>query len=110
MTGSNSAPNRLHHNAHVGRERLYDTLKQKYYFQQMYTLVMEYVLSCDICQRTKSSPQLRKTPLSPLPIVEPFGRVHIDHIGPLPKTPEGYRHLLVVVDSTTLWCEAFPCR
>ena len=49
-------------------------------------------------------------PLSPLPIEEPFGRVHIDHIGRLPKTPEGYRHLLVVVDLTTLWCEAFPRR
>ena len=53
---------------------------------------------------------LRKAPLAPLPIVEPFGRVHIDHIGPLPKTTEGYRHVLVVVDSTTLWCEAFPTR
>jgi len=97
-------------NAHIGRERLYDTLKQKYYFPQMYTSVIEYVAACDNCQRTKSSPHLRKAPLSPLPIVEPFGRVHIDHVGPLPKMPEGFRHLLVVVDSTTLWCEAFPTR
>jgi len=49
-------------------------------------------------------------PLAPLPIVESFGRVHIDHVGPLPKTPEGFRHLLVVVDSTTLWAEAFACK
>ena len=97
-------------NAHIGRERLYDTLKQKYYFPQMYTSVIEYVAACDNCQRKKSSPHLRKAPLAPLPIVEPFGRVHIDHVGPLPKTPEGFRHLLVVVDSTTLWAEAFPCR
>jgi len=97
-------------NSHVGRERLYDTLKQKYYFPQMYTSVIEYVTSCDICQKTKTSPHTRKAPLSPLPVVEPFGRVHIDHVGPLPKTPEGYCHLLVVVDATTLWCEAFPCK
>ena len=51
---------------------------------------------------------MRKAPLAPLPIVEPFGRVHIDHVGPVPKTPQGHRHLLVVVDSTTLWAEAFP--
>ena len=98
------------HNAHINRERLYDTLKQKYYFPQMYTSVIEYVSTCDSCQRTQSSPHLRKAPQAPLPIVEPFGRVHIDHVGPLSKTPEGYRHLLVVVDSTTLWCEAFPTR
>jgi len=36
--------------------------------------------------------------------------VHCDHIGPLPKTAEGFQHLLVVVDATTLWCEAFPCK
>ena len=98
------------HNAHIGRERLYDTLKQKYYFPQMYTSVIEYVAACDNCQRAKSSPHLRKAPLAPLPIVEPFGRVHIDHVGPLPKTPEGFLHLLVVVDSTTLWCEAFATK
>jgi len=96
--------------AHIGRERLYETLRQKYYFPQMYTSVIEYVAACDNCQRAKSSPHLRKAPLAPLPIVEPFGRVHIDHVGPLLKTPEGFRHLLVVVDSTTLWAKAFPCK
>jgi len=95
---------------HMLAEKDYDTLKQKYYFLQMYTSVIEYVSSYDICHRTKPSPPLRKAPLSPLPIEEPFGRVHIDHIGPLPKTPEEYRHLLVLVDLTTLWCEAFPRR
>jgi len=79
-------------NAHVGRERLYDTLKQKYYFPQMYTSVIEYVSSYDICQKKKTSPHTHKAPLAPLPIVEPFGRVHIDHVGPLPVTAEGYRH------------------
>jgi len=42
--------------------------------------------------------------------VEPFGQVHIDHVGPLPNTPEGFRHLLVIVDSTTLLYEAFPTK
>jgi len=53
---------------------------------------------------------LRKAPLALLPLVEPFGRVHIDHVGPVPKTSEGFRHRLVVIDSTTLLCEAFPCK
>ena len=53
---------------------------------------------------------MQKAPLAPLPIVEPFGRVHIDQVGPLPKTSESFRHLLVVIDSTTLFCEAFPCK
>ena len=95
-------------NGHIGRERLYETLKQKYHYPQMYTSVLEYVSTCKECQKTKISPHRRKAPLSPLPIVEPFGRIHIDHIGPLPQSSEGFRHLLVVIDSTTLFCEAFP--
>jgi len=97
-------------NAHVGRERLYNTLKFKYYFPRMYTSVIEYVSSCDVCQRTKTSPHTKKAPLKPLEVVEPFGRLHLDFVGPLPKTPEGFRHILVIVDSASLWCEAFPTK
>jgi len=60
--------------------------------------------------KTKTSPHRKKAPLSPLPIVPPFSRIHLDHIGPLPVTPEGYHHLLVVIDATTLWAEAFPVK
>ena len=55
-------------NAHVGRERLYDTLKHKYYFPYMYSSVIEYVSSCHICQRTKTSPHMKKAPLKRLEI------------------------------------------
>jgi len=51
-----------------------------------------------------------KAPLKPLEVVEPFGRVHINFVGPLPQTTEGYRHILIVVDSTTLYVEAFPTK
>ena len=80
-------------NGHIGRERLYETLKQRYHYPQMYTSVLEYVSTCKECQKTKTSPHRRKAPLSPLPIVEPFGRIHLDHIGPLPQNSEGFRHL-----------------
>ena len=48
--------------------------------------------------------------MKPLEVVEPFGRDHMDFIGPLPKTSEKYRHLLVVVDSTTLFVETFMTK
>ena len=34
----------------------------------------------------------------------------MDFVGPLPQTTEGYRHILIVVDSTTLYVEAFPTK
>jgi len=80
-------------NAHVGRERLYDTLKQKHYFPYMYTTVIEYVSSCHICQTTKTSPHMKKAPLKPLEIPPAFYRLHLDFVGPLPKSSEGFRHI-----------------
>ena len=64
-------------NAHADRERLYNTLKQKYYFTHMYASVIECVSSRDVCQTTKTSPHTRKSPLAPLSFVEPFGRIYI---------------------------------
>jgi len=42
-----------------------------------------------------------------LEIQPAFYHLHLDFVGPLPKTTEGFRHILVIVDSTTLWVEAF---
>jgi len=41
--------------------------------------------------------------------VGPLQRIHLDHIGHLKPTKEGYRHILDVVDSLSAWPEAFPC-
>ena len=98
-------------NCHIGQERLYNTLKLKYYFPFMFSCVLKYVASCERCQQAKTSTHRKRAPLRPLEVVPPFHRVHIDFVGPLPETsPDKFQHLLVVVDSTTLWPEAFPLK
>jgi len=97
-------------NAHVGREPLYDTLKHKYFFPYMYSSVIEYVSSCHICESTKTSPRMKKAPHKRLEIQPAFHRLHLDFVGPIPRTTEGFRHILVIVDSTALWIEAFPTK
>jgi IS30 family transposase len=39
-----------------------------------------------------------------------FSHVHLDLVGPLPATKEGFTHLLTVVDRSTRWAEALPLR
>ena len=47
----------------------------------------------------------------PLPIMgEPFTRIAMDMVGPLPMTRHGNRYILVVCDYTTRYPEAFPMR
>uniref|UniRef100_A0A803JYW4 Gypsy retrotransposon integrase-like protein 1 n=1 Tax=Xenopus tropicalis TaxID=8364 RepID=A0A803JYW4_XENTR len=49
---------------------------------------------------------LRSTP----PAEGPWSQIQIDFIGPLPKTPGGFSHCLVVIDVFSKWIEAFPTR
>lgn len=36
--------------------------------------------------------------------------VHIDHVGPFPKSKSGYSYLLTLIDSFTKYIIAKPCR
>ena len=42
----------------------------------------------------------------PIP-VRPFSHIHLDLVGPLPRSNEGFNHLLTVVDRSSRWLEAF---
>ena len=45
----------------------------------------------------------------PVPLHQ-FSHVHVDLVGPRPRTAEGHTHLLTVVDQTTKWDEAIPLQ
>ena len=96
---------------HQGVDRTYQALKLKYFWPTMHGDVKRYVESCISCQRSKRSYLSTKAPLKPLPVVDIFVRWHIDilHVGPLNKA-QGYQYVLVMVDSFSRWCEAFPLQ
>ena len=54
----------------------------------------------------------RSTPLSSswdkIAPSEPFTFWALDYMGPLPETHRGNKHILVLMDHFTKWCEAFP--
>lgn len=45
-----------------------------------------------------------------MPIEDRFSRIHMDILGPLTKTTEGHKYMLLVVDSFSKWPEGFPLR
>lgn len=52
-----------------------------------------------------------KAPLQPLPMIDqPFERIAMDFIWPLPRTARGHRFQLVIMDYATRYLEAFPLR
>ena len=60
--------------------------------------------------QSKTSPTQGKAPLQPIVVSEPFTFWAMDYMGPLPETPRGNEHLLVIGDHFTKWCEAFPTK
>ena len=91
---------------HQGFRRTFDSIREKYFWPRMYTDILEWQQSCPRCQRAKSVRQ-KPPPLHPLPVVNLFGRWHMDFIGPLRPAADGSKYILIVVDSFSRWPEAF---
>jgi len=92
---------------HVGVAKTFGKLRLKYYWKGYHRDVYKYVRSCALCQRTDKKRDKVTIPTMPLFIVEPFERMGIDVLGPLPTTSRGKKYLVVLVDHGTKWPEAF---
>lgn len=93
---------------HFGITRTFFKIRQKYWFPRMHQEIKSYVSSCQTCQKTKTDRRQQPPPLNPLPVEDPWSRIHIDILGPLPKTQKGYQYILLIIDSFSKWSEAFP--
>ena len=59
----------------------------------------------------KPNQTLPKAPLQPIPAFEePFSRVIVDCVGPLPKTKSGNQYMLTIMCASTRFPEAIPLK
>jgi len=59
----------------------------------------------------KPNQKIPKAPQQPIPEVqEPFSRIIVDYLGPLPKARSGNRYLLTIMCASTRFPEAIPLR
>ena len=94
--------------AHLGKNKTAKRILSRFYWPTLYRDVEEFCKYCHICQNT-SRQKGSKAPLIPLPIVtEPFRRVAMDNVGPLPRMLSGNRYILVISDYATRYPEAVP--
>ena len=70
----------------------------------------EFIKSCTECQKV-SPCRVKLAPWIPLlTIEEPFSRIALDIVGPLPRSRSGHRFILVICDYATRYPEAVPLR
>ena len=90
--------------AHLEIDAVFEKVKERYYWPQMFEDIRNYINTCDTCQRRGS--QQRVEPLIPIKVKSPFYRIGIDIKGPLPRTEQGNRYIIVAMDYFTKWPEA----
>ena len=97
-------------NNHIGFDRLYCTIREKYYWPKMYTDLITSAKSCIPCQESKKSTKAKPVPLRPIPPNALFERFHVDLLGPLKESKHGYKYVMVVMESLSRFPELFPLR
>ena len=95
---------------HLGRKKTADRIVSRFYWPGLYRDIQEWCKTCGPCQKS-STRGVKKAPLIPLPIMdEPFRRIAMDIVGPLPRSSSGKRYILVICDYATRYPEAVALR
>jgi transposase InsO family protein len=97
---------------HLGVSKTYNKILNHFYWPKMRRDVAKFCQSCHTCQMVgKPNQKIPKACLQPIPAIdEPFSRVIVDCVGPLPKTKLGNQYLLTIMCSSTRFPEAIPLR
>ena len=97
---------------HLGVNKTVEKILKQFFWPGLRSEVAQFCRGCHTCQmvgKYKADPPV--APLHPIPVFgEPFSRVVIDCVGPLPKTKSGNQYLLTVMCANTRYPEAFPLR
>lgn len=95
---------------HFGSRKTLKKIVGYFYWPGITRDVAQWCKACDVCQRHNMG-TTQRSPLRPLPIIaEPWTRVAIDIVGPLPRTTSGYRYILTAMDFASRYPEAIPLK
>jgi hypothetical protein len=95
---------------HMGSQKSYAAIRQKYYWPRMYQHIHDYILSCTTCQLIKRDTHPKKIKMHPLPVQDVFSRWLVDILSGLPESKLGHRHILLMIDNFSHWCECVPLQ
>jgi hypothetical protein len=96
---------------HPGSTKMYQDLKQHYWWTKMKIEIARYVARCDICRRVKAIHLKATGPLQSLPIPSwKWEDISMDFIVGLPRTTKGYDSIWVIVDRLTKIAHFLPVK
>lgn len=101
--------NSVHNLSHPGINNTRKLMCQRFFWPGMNKDVNTWSKTCIQCQKSKVQRHTVSF-LGRFPSAGRFEHIHIDIVGPLTTTVDGYRYLVTIIDRCTHWPEAFPTR
>ena len=96
---------------HPRSTKMYQDLKEKYWWYGLKRDVATHVVLCDVCQRVKAEHQRPAGLLQPLKVPEwKWEEISMDFIVGLPRTRDGYDSIWVIVDRLTKVAHFIPMK
>jgi hypothetical protein len=87
---------------HPSSTKMFQDLKQRFWWTRMKREIAPYVAECDVCQRVKAKHLKPAGTLQPLPIPSwKRENIGMDFITGLPRAPQGYDSIWVIIDRLT---------
>ncbi len=100
----------IHSVAHLGIRARWRMIATCFVWPGMRADIASSCRDCVACKRAKVTKQPRAS-VQPIPIPRRrFSPIHVDLVGPLPASEDGYVYIMTMVDRTTRWLEAVPLK
>jgi len=98
----------FHNLAHPGTKATGRLMGSRVTWPFMKRDIAKWVADCQDCGRAKV---IRQPPaaIQPIPVpTQRFSHIHVDFVGPLTVSKEGFRYLFTIIDRSSRWLEAIP--
>jgi hypothetical protein len=99
------------YSVHPGSTKMYQDLKQHYWWTKIKIEIARYVVKCDTCRRVKAIHMKTAGPLQSLPILTcKWEDISMDFIVGLPRTEKGFDSIWVIIDRLTKITHFLPIK
>lgn len=98
-------------NGHFGVRKTEEVIAREFWIPKIKQKITKIIQNCVPCILAERKSGKKEGWLNTIDKEElPLTTYHIDHLGPLPSTNKGYKHLFVVVDAFTKFTWIYPTK
>lgn len=96
--------------AHPGLTKTYRQIARRFWWKRMYLDTKKFIQQCNLCASFKPDSKPPCAIMASKIPTRQWERVHVDLIGPLVKTMQNKKYVLVLTDSFSKWTKAFAIK